>query len=154
MRKWTMLAVSLLLGYFSASAVAQPRQIRAQISAKCEPVSGDFTVAVGQTASGFQIAGLAGGTSCGTGIKMKEYGFRIDRMEASGKRRILRYSVESNGRVSQLGGSLATLTLTPGSYRLWMSGGRNGGVTLTFKLQGAVGSAPPPGRQQGQAIRD
>jgi hypothetical protein len=154
MRKSTLLAVSLLLGYFSASAVAQPRQIRALINAKCDPVRADFTVAVGQTATGFQIAGLAGGTSCGTGIKMKEYGFRIDRVEASGKQQILRYSVESDGRVSQPKGNLATLTLTPGSYRLWMTGGRNSGVTLTFKLQGAVGSAPPPGRQQVQAIRD
>ncbi len=100
----------------------------------CEAEWGNFTVPVGQEASGFRYSGLESGFNCETGEKVIREGFTIHKDDFAGSR-VYSYLVNKEGQVFESGGPLNALVLTPGKYIISVDGGYDAEVMVFYKLK-------------------
>jgi len=98
--------------------------VQAIISSQCQPEPGVLVVPAGSMAKNFKCTTLEHGDSCVTAALIREKSFKIGEF----------YYIDREGKISQGPGTLATLALGPGTYRLTVSGGRFARAVLDYEL--------------------
>lgn len=98
--------------------------VKASIDSKCVPQPGSLVVPAGKTAKNFKLSDLSGGNSCYDGRTVQEKSFKIGNFSY----------LDRDGNITQGSGTLATLALGPGTYRVTVGGGKYAVVVLTYEL--------------------
>jgi hypothetical protein len=121
------LVVFIIFLAFSLKA----QQATAKINSSCASQPASLSVPSGKVAANFSIKTLVAGNNCYTGAAFSNKGFVI---KASNGNIIYRYTRDSNGRVQENGGKLASLRLNSGTYTVWVDGGRGAVLVLNYRL--------------------
>jgi hypothetical protein len=115
-----LIAASLLV---VADAMTQA-SVKAIINNQCVPEWSSLVVPAGKTAKNFKLGNLSGGNNCYDGRIINEKSFKIGDFTY----------IDRENKITQGPGTLATLTLGPGTYQVTVSGGRSAFVALTYEL--------------------
>jgi hypothetical protein len=144
--RWAAIALTLSVVIAPAALLGQKASsVSASVDvAKCVPVPGTITVPAGSTATGFAIVQLLAGNSCATGAPIQETGFSIQDLRS---KHLFDYSWTPGtpppfSAVQAV--TLKALTLGPGTYQVWVNGGRGANVLLSYSLTGGAAPPPPP----------
>jgi len=136
------IAVILALCLAALSAVPAAAQIELTASidrGNCLPKDTTFTVPAGKTAYDFVALEVSGGNNCGTGAPLVERSFGISRGSNSRAGDVLTFDGKPGSKTIILSRGntvdLATFTLSAGTYTLFVNGGRNAFVRLSYKLR-------------------
>lgn len=132
------ISAALLVTFGAGPLLAQTvRSVDASVSTdKCYPSHGSITVPAGSTASGFTIVHLVAGNSCASGAPIEESGFSIQ--DARGNHLYDYRWAPGMQQPAERPAKLAAFKLGPGSYTLWVNGGRGANVLLRYTLLGRV----------------
>ena len=123
------LGILILISLFGLNLKAQ--QTTANINSSCVSQPATLSVPSGKTAANFSIKTLVSGNNCYTGAAFSNKGFVI---KASNGNVVYRYTRDSNGRIQESGGKLASLRLNPGTYTIWVNGGRGAVMVLNYSI--------------------
>jgi hypothetical protein len=99
----------------------------------CNPMNGGFVVPAGKRASGFTAAFISyNWLACSTSYEVDTIGFTI--ADNVTKMAVYRYFEYKNGGSIEPDGPLASLSLGPGSYYVYVDGGPNSRIRLSFTV--------------------
>jgi len=105
--------------------------IEAFLDGTCNTINGAFTVPPGSVAVNFSAAMSSPWRACSVDYPIDTIGFMI---VDGGNKRYYGYAQYKDGSSRDLEGNLATLSLGPGSYYVYVQGGLDTKVRLTFDV--------------------
>jgi hypothetical protein len=118
------------------------RSLRAWIDRDCLPHAADFAVTASREARAFRLRRLESGTDCHSGQGILDRSFIIE--DDSTGEALFRYAVEGGRPPVETPVRLKDLSLSPGRYRLRVSGGRGAECALDYDLAPKPGAIPKP----------
>jgi hypothetical protein len=123
--------VLLLLSMTPAAFGGDITTVEAFLDGTCTTINGAFTVPPGTTAVNFSATMSSPWRACSVDYPIDTIGFMI--VDSSDKRYCV-YAQYKDGSSQELEGNLATLSLGPGSYNVYVQGGLDTRVRLTFDV--------------------
>ncbi|MBW2734813.1 MAG: hypothetical protein JRH20_20695 [Deltaproteobacteria bacterium] len=131
-----MKALALAGAVFTLVIFAGPQQasaatVTARIGKKCTPQTATLVVPRGKKAVSFKLHQLRNGVKCGRAGRPESKGWGISKN--GGK--VYYWSKWRNKKPSELGGPLKNLQLAPGSYQVFVDGGRGALARISYSLR-------------------
>jgi len=114
-----------------AGAAWAASNVTASINGDCVLNTGTISVPAGKTASNFKLKSLSEGTKCKIGGKPDTKGWGIK----SGANLVYGWSQFKGGSPQESGGPLANVTLSPGTYYVYVDGGSGAQVSVQYDLR-------------------
>lgn len=125
------IAAVLFLVVLTPAAFSAETTVDAYLDATCTTIGGAFTVPTGSAAVGFSATMSSPWRACSVDYPIDTIGFMI--VDATNKR-YYAYAQYKDGSSQELEGSLSTLSLGPGAYNVYVQGGLDTRVRLTFEV--------------------
>jgi len=124
--------VVLLLALMTPAAFAGERKtVEAYLDATCTTRNGAFTIAPGTVAVNFSATMSSPWRACSVDQPIDNIGFMI---VDSDDNRYYHYMQYNNGSSVEQEGTLATLSLKPGSYNVYVQGGLDTKARVSFDV--------------------
>jgi hypothetical protein len=136
MKNMMLVACVAILGILLAGA-GQAESINAAVDSNCIPSPGTLIVPAGQTATNFALQDLQSGVNCYNGMAIEDKGWMIAIGDANGER-VYQYSYRVNqygdGQKNEPYGPLSALSLSQGSYVVYVEGGKGAYLLANYDL--------------------
>lgn len=136
MKNTTFVVCVAVLGFLFIGS-AQADSIKASIDNDCYPNPGNLVVPAGQTASNFALMDLSAGVDCYTGQAIDDKGWFIAIGDADGER-VYEYSYYvdqyGQGEKDEPYGPLSSISLSQGTYVIYVDGGKGAYVQADYDL--------------------
>jgi len=137
MKRNIMLVAAVAILAVLLSGAGQAISIRAAIENECIPSPDTIIVPAGKTATNFALEDISAGVNCYTGMTIKDKGWAIYAGDSSGTK-VYQYEYYVNqygdGKSEEPYGPLGALSLSSGSYMVYVDGGKGAYVHADYDL--------------------
>ncbi len=129
MKKTVFLSIVLISLLFSGHALAA--KVHATVDGKCQLHPATITVPAGKTATGFKLVSLTNGKSCVTGGTPDNKGWGITK----NGQKVYYWNKFKRNAPTVKGGPLSSLSLSPGTYKVFVDGGSGARAAVQYTLK-------------------